>query len=492
MSSMKDLIEEHIHSSAHLAKKHVHPRLMKLFEAGGLASVYDRAEGQYLFTEDGQRYLDFLTGGGVFLLGRNHPHVKAALRDVLDLEIPNLCVTNASILGGLLAEKLLTVAGEGNFSKVFFANSGTEATDMCIRFARFLTRRRRFLYLEGAFHGRTYAAISMCGMPQLRDGMEPLMPICTPIKANDLNMLRRELQKGDVAGFIVEPVQGMTLTVMDPGYLREADSLCRQYGTILIADEVQAGLCRTGPWFGSIDTGARPGMLAVSKILSGGQVPVAAVMLSEEVYDGLFRKFTNGPIYFSTFAENNLAMAAGIATVEALDRMNAPARVAQMEKILKDGLEDIRSRYDIVDRVVGKGLMLGVYFRDSGSISLALQQRLMMSADKGAFGAAVNVDLQTQHRILSQIPGPALNAIKILPPVVATDEDCQYFLESFEETLAAYYRIESSPIRSISRGFVNQALKQVKDAVPAGLFGALLPTPPAPSAEKKTKFSAPR
>jgi len=485
VSSMKEMINEHIHSSAHLSKKHVHPRLMKLFEAGGLASVYDRAEGQYLFTENGDRYLDFLGGGGVFMLGRNHPRVKQALRDVLDLEIPNLCVTNASILGGLLAEKLLNVAGPENYSKVFFANSGTESTDMTIRFARFLTRRRRFLYLEGAFHGRTYAAISMCGMPQLRDGMEPLMPICTPIKANDINMLRRELKSGDVAGFIFEPVQGMTLEVLDPGYLREAEILCKQYGTLMISDEVQAGLCRTGPFFGSVGAGVRPSMITVSKILSGGQVPVAAVLMTEEVYQALFQKFKSGPIYFSTFAENNLAMAAAITTVDELVAMDAPARVEVLSKLLRDGLEKIKSNYDVIDRVAGKGLMLGVYFKDSNNLALALQQRLMMSADQGAFGAAVNVDMQVKHRILTQIPGPNLNALKILPPVITTEEDVQYFLEAFEDTIASYYTVQSSPIRSISRGFVNQTLKNVKSALPAGILSSFMPKPASDEDGKK-------
>ncbi len=467
MTDFKELIEEHIHSSAHLTKKHVHPRLMKLFEAGGLASVYERAEGQYLWDLQGEKYLDYLCGGGVFLIGRNHPNVKNAIRQTLDMDIPNLCVTNASILGGLLAEKLLKVAGDGVFSKVFFASTGTETTDMAIRFARFLTRRRRFLYLEGAFHGRTYAAISMCGMPQLREGMEPLLPICTPIKANDLEMLRRELRKGDVAGFIFEPVQGMTLEVMDHGYLREAEILCRQYGTIMIADEVQAGLCRTGPWFATTAAGVRPGILTVSKILSGGQVPVGATLMSEEVYQGLFQKFTSGPVFFSTFAENNLAMAAAISTVDTLEELDAPKRVDYLSGLLRAGLEKLKSEYDIIDRVAGQGMMLGVYFKDSGNLALALQQRLMMSADKGAFGAAVNVDLQVKHRILCQIPGPNLNAIKILPPVITTEEDIQYFLEAFEDTIASYYSIESSPIRSISRGFVNSTMKQVKSALPS-------------------------
>ena len=234
-----------------------------------------------------------------------------------------------------------------------------------------------------------------------------------------------------------------------------------------------------------IGAGVRPSMITVSKILSGGQVPVAAVLMTEEVYQALFQKFKSGPIYFSTFAENNLAMAAAISTVDELVAIDAPARVEVLSKLLRDGLEKIKSNYDVIDRVAGKGLMLGVYFKDSNNLALALQQRLMMSADQGAFGAAVNVDMQVKHRILTQIPGPNLNALKILPPVITTEEDVQYFLEAFEDTIASYYTVQSSPIRSISRGFVNQTLKNVKSALPAGILSSFMPKPASDEDGKK-------
>ncbi len=480
---MKELIEEHLHSSAHLAKKHVHPKLAKLYEIGGLNTVFERAEGQYLYDLQGNRYLDFLGGGGVFMLGRNHPKVVQALRDVLELDLPNMCVVNASILGGVLAEKMLELAGPDHFTKCLFANSGTEATDMSLRFARFVTGRRRFLYLEGAFHGRTYAAVSVCGQAALRDGMEPLMPVCTPIKPNDLAALRRELRVGDVAGFIYEPVQGMTLEVMDPGYLREAEILCSQHGTILIADEVQSGLGRAGEWFLSTGLGVRPHLMTSSKILSGGHMPVSAVMMSEEMYDRIYSKFKAGPIYFSTFAENNLAMAAALATIEALREIDAPARAMMLSDRIRTGVERIAERYDVIESVKGRGLMLGVFFRrPSSSTALRVQHMLMDSAEPGSFGAAVNVDMYGKHRVICQIPGPGLDAIKILPPVISTEADVDDFLNALEDTLAGYYT-EAGPIRSLARGVMREAAKSVKDVLPAGL-GNLLPLPGA--GEKKS------
>jgi ornithine--oxo-acid transaminase len=467
---MKDLIEEYITSSAHLSKKHVHPRMMKMLEMAGMVAVFKRGEGQYLYDTEDNRYLDLLAGGGVFFLGRNHPRIREALTDVLSMDLPNLSIVNASVLGGLLAERLINLAGEP-FAKVVFANSGAEANEVCIRFSRYLTRRRRYLYLEGAFHGRTYGAISLCGFPEMKEAQDPLMPVCTPLRRNDLAQLRRELARGDVAALFIEAVQGMTCEVTSPGFLREAQNLCEQHGTVLVMDEVQTGLGRCGSWFASHEAGIRPGMLTVSKTLAGGQVPVSAVLLSQDIYERVYAKFKAGPIYFSTFAENNLAMAAGIATLDVLREIDAPTRARQIGDRFRDGLRNLAEKHDVIDRVVGKGLMIAVYFKDSADIALKVQQSVMGAADAGAFAAAVNVDMYSKQRVIVQIPGPGLNAIKILPPVIITEEDIQRFIDALDETLSAYYEANTGPVVALSSAVVKDAVQNVRKYLPAGLRG---------------------
>jgi len=467
VNDMKRLIEEHITSATHLSKRHVHPRLMKMLEMGGMSAVFGRAEGPYLYDLEGHRYLDFLAGGGVFFIGRNHPAVRAALTDVLEMDLPNLCVVNASVLGGLLAEKLIELGGADQFSKVVYANSGAEAIEVCIRFTRYMTRRRRFLFLEGAFHGRTYGAISLCGFEQMKDGMDPKMPVCTPIRRNDLKGLRNELAKGDVAAFFFEPVQGMTAEVVDPGYLREAETLCEKYGTVMVADEIQSGLGRTGAWFASRELGLRPGMMTVSKTLAGGHVPVSAVLMSEAVYKGVYEKFKAGPIYFSTFAENNLAMAAGIATLEVLKDLDAPARAKRLGDKLRVGIEKLAQKYDCIERVAGKGLFLAIYFKGSEKAKMRLQQELIAMADKGGFAAAMNVDLFMRQKMIVQIPGPEVNAIKILPPVVSSEADVAYFLGAFEDSLAHFYG-SGGPVVSLGTAVIKDAVRTVRKLLPGG------------------------
>lgn len=436
---MDTRLDHALEEAAALNGAHVHPKLLRMFQVAGMDATFVRGEGQYLWDTRGERWLDFLSGGGVHFLGRNHAGVNAALVATLGRDLPNLTIVNPALLSGAVAQRLLEMAGPG-FSKVIFANTGTETTEVCVRFARYVTRRRRFLYLEGAFHGRTYAAVSLCGSPALREGQEPLMPTCTPIRRNDLTQLRRELRMGDVAAVVVEPVQGMTCEAADRAWLREAQLLCEEHGSLLIVDEVQTGLGRTGSWFASTGQGIRPAMMTVSKTLSGGQVPVGAVLVSDSVYQKVFSTFTSGPFYFSTFAENNLAMAAALATLDALAEMDAPSRAAALGEQLRAGVEALARRYDCIDRFAGRGLMACVYFKPSASsLRLRAEQAALAAADPAAFGAAVHVEMYRKHRILLQIPGPGLDAVKLLPPVCTTEADVRYFLDALDDTLGAWY-----------------------------------------------------
>ena len=464
MLDMNDLVREQLDEASRLSHNYVHPKLLKMFAVAGMNATFVRGEGQYLWDGEGNRFLDLLSAGGAAYAGRNNPDINRALADMCGIDAPNLTIINPALLSGLLAERLLALAGD-HFTKVVYTNTGTECTEVAVRFARYVTRRRRFLYLEGAFHGRTYAAISMCGSSALRSGQEPLMPICTPVKANDLKQLRRELKMGDVAGFIFEPVQGMTCEVLDKAYLREAELLCEQYGTILIADEVQSGLGRCGNWFVTSEMGVRPGIMGISKTLSGGQVPVGAVLVSEEIYNKVFDSFKSGPFYFSTFAENNLAMTAGLSTLQYLEEMDAPTRSAELGQRIVDGVLELKKKYDCIEGVRGMGLMQMILFKDSFQPKLRVEQTLLGTADKGAFGAAVHVDLYRSHRILLQVPGGGLNAIKVLPPVCTTELDIDYFLESLDAVLASYYA-GTGPAIALGKAAVGHYASMAAEMIP--------------------------
>lgn len=462
MTSMKNTYEESLHSSVHLAKKNIHPKLSTMLEMGGMGTVFARGQGAYLYNLEGERYLDLLSGGGIHFAGRNVPRVNEALRDIVSDDLANICTVNASVLGGLVGERLKGLIGWSK-AKVFFANSGSEATDVALRFVRYATRRRRFLYLKHAFHGRTWGAISVNGWASMKEGMDPLVPTATQIPANDLGVLRRELSRGDVAGFIFEPVQGMSLVDLDPGYLREAERLCKQFGTYMIADEIQTGLGRCGAWFLSREWGINPDIITISKTLSGGQVPVSCCVVNNALYERVFDTFKGAVFYYSTFAENNLAMAASLATLDHLEELDAPRRARELSRLFRDRLAELSDKHDVIDRIAGKGLMIGVYFKDSDTLRMRIQQKVMRTADPASFSAAVNVDMYTKRKVIVQVPGPTLDAIKILPPVCTTEADVDWFATALDETLTSFYK--TSPVVSMGVSGAKSTLRSVRDKV---------------------------
>lgn len=413
MTQPTSRIEEYL-AARPAPKAHVHSKLGPALTPG--APALTGGEGSLLVDDAGNTYLDLVAGSGTCFLGRNNPRITAACRDLLEMDLPNLSIVNASILGGVVAGELLGLTN-GQMNKVIYANSGTESTDVMIRFARVITKRRRFLYLEGGFHGRSFGAVSLAGFPELREGQAPFMPECTAIPVNDLRALRRELKQGDVAGFIYEPVQRLTGVELDRGYLREAEILCRQAEVLLLADESHTGLGRTGHWFHSIGLGIRPDMMSVSSTLSGGAVPVAAVMMTDPVYDTVYTGLTSGPIYFSTFAENNLAMTAALVTLEQLAEIDAPAMAQQVSATLREGLTELQGRGAKIRHIGGAGLMLTVHFDDE------------LSAED------VQRKLLADHRVIVNLAGPGTNAISLTPAVTLGADEQVRFIQAMGAAL---------------------------------------------------------
>src|SRR5882672_10267333 len=293
--------------------RHLNEQMVRVLRTIGYDVGFTRGKGQYLYDRGGERYLDLLSGFGVFAMGRNHPVVREALKSVLDSELPNLVQMDVPVLAGVLAERLL--ARVPYLDKVFFANSGAEAVEAAIKFSRSATKRPGIVYCEHAFHGLSYGALSLNGDDTFRDGFEPLLPDCIRIPFNDLFALERALSSRKVAAFIVEPIQGKGVNMPADGYLRSAAELCRRYGSLFVADEIQTGLGRTGRFLAVEHWGVEPDIVLLAKSLSGGHVPVGAVLTSKRVFEKVFSRMDRAVVHGSTFAKNDLAMAAGIATL---------------------------------------------------------------------------------------------------------------------------------------------------------------------------------
>jgi ornithine--oxo-acid transaminase len=250
--------------------RHLNEQLVRVLKTIGYDVGFQRGIGQYLFDRDGARYLDLLSGFGVFAIGRNHPVMRNALKSVLDADMPNLVQMDVSTLAGILSEKLLE--NVPYMDKVFFANSGAETVEAAIKFARNATGRDGIVYCDHAYHGLTYGALSLTDDTNFRTGFGPLLSGCTTVPFNDLEALEKALSSKQVAGFIVEPIQGKGVNLPTDEFLSGAAALCRKYGTLFIADEIQTGLGRTGKFLAIEHWNVEPDMILLAKALSGGHV----------------------------------------------------------------------------------------------------------------------------------------------------------------------------------------------------------------------------
>ncbi len=298
--------------------KHVNHRFARVIELIGFNRVFTKAQGAWLWDQDGRPFLDFLGGYSVFNIGRNHPRVKQALVDWLEHDGASLVQMECSPLAGLLAENLAKLT-PGDLDTVLFTNTGAEATEVGLKMARKTTRRPRILYSESAFHGLTYGAISVSDDPMWRDGFEPFLPGCQKIPFDDLEALEHELDQDDVAAFITEPIQGEAgVRLPADNYLPEAARLCRKRGALLIVDEIQTGFGRTGRWFACDHWGVEPDIMLLSKGMSGGYVPVGAVVTRRRVFDRVFEDLPHAVVHTTTFGMNAMAMISALSCIEVM------------------------------------------------------------------------------------------------------------------------------------------------------------------------------
>jgi ornithine--oxo-acid transaminase len=416
----------------------LNPQLTRMLHAIGFDRIYARADGAYLYDEEGRDYLDMLAGFGVYALGRHHPVVRQALHDVIDAGLPDMTQFDAPPLAGPLAERLLSHAP--HLQRVYFSNSGTEAVEASLKYARFYTGRRRILYCAHAFHGLTTGSLSVNGGKDFRKGFGPLLPD-TAVPFGDLDALRRELRRGDVAALLVEPVQGKGVAVSPPGYLGEAQRLLHEHGALLITDEVQCGLGRTGDFFAfQHEAGVEPDLIAVAKALSGGYVPVGATLGRDEIFRKVYSSMDRVLVHDSTFGSNNQAMAAGLATLHVMEHEDIVENARVVGAEFKRRLTELTDRYELLGDVRGRGLMIGIEFRRPDSWRLRPHWHALQLARTGLFAQTVVHALFHRHRILTQVSGDHLEVIKLIPPLIIGEREIDRFVSAFVDVMDDAHR----------------------------------------------------
>jgi ornithine--oxo-acid transaminase len=444
--SIREILGTRTGEEMALNDRFLNPQMGRILRTLGFDKVWSGGEGAHLIDSDGERYLDLFGGYGVFAIGRNHPEAIAAIEEVMAARTGNLPQLGVTLLSGVLAEQLLGRA-PASVGAMVPANSGTEAVEAAIKIARAATGRARVLYSEHAFHGLTLGSLSINGNAEFRDGFGPLLEGCDPVPLGDLDVLEHELDRGDVAAYVVEPVQGKGVNLPPEGYLIGAQALCREAGTLFVCDEVQTGIGRSGRFLALEHWGLEPDMICLAKALSGGLVPIGAVLVSraafEKVFDGMERAVRHG----STFGGNDLAAAAGLATLRVLDREGLTGRAERLGALLLELTEPLVERYEVVHEVRGLGLMWAIELgppagRARRSLWDAVERR-----QAGLFSQLITVPLFHEHKILCQVAGHRMNTIKALPALTIEEDELRRFAAALEETIAAAERYPSALAR---------------------------------------------
>jgi acetylornithine/succinyldiaminopimelate/putrescine aminotransferase len=417
-----------------LAARHLDSSLIDVLRILGFNRDYVSARGSYLYDTTGRAYLDFHTGEGFASLGHNNPDVGEVLQSVVGARLVDGVQIHYSPLAGMLAEELTQRLPVG-LDATFFTSSGAEAVDSAMKFARAATGRPRLISCESSFHGVTLGPLSLVGDEFFKEGFGPLLPGCELVPFGDLERLEAQLRAKDVAAFIVEPIQGRMVTPPPPGYLQAAQELCRRYGTLFVIDEIQTGLGRTGRCFALEHWGLEPDFVLVGKALSGGYVPVAAMITRREIYDKAVGTFERSYVHQSTFGRNRLSMAAGLAAVRIIERDGLIEHAARMGKLLLDGLRDLQGRYEIVKEIRGHGLMLGIELGAPSSRVGRFSRRLMQKASEGLYPQLIVIPLHRDHGVITMAAGKN-DVIKLLPPLTVSEDEIRSFLDALDAVLA--------------------------------------------------------
>ena len=418
-----------------LYSDNVNPQWVRLLNLLQMNVRYGRCIGAELFTSGGRRILDFLSGCCVHNTGHNHPDIIRALQQELEGYGPAMLQSHVPELAGELAQRLCERAG-GRLTKVFFGSSGSEGVETAIKLSRAHTGRPGLLYADGAFHGLTCGALSLMGDPFWRDGFGPLLPGAEAISFGSVADLEERLSTRRFAAFIVEPVQAEAgVRVPDAEYLRAAQSLCRRYGTLFVLDEVQTGMYRTGRFLAAHHFGVEPDIVILAKALSGGLIPCGAVLMSDAVHHSTYSSLKRAIAHTSTFSENTLAMRAGLAAMDVLERGGLGERATWLGKQIRQRLTDALSEFEMVKEVRGLGLLSGIEFRAPRQLRLRIPFEAFRGIHPGMFGQVVVMRLFRDHNILTQVCGNDFMVLKVAPPLVVTEAQLDEFVRAVREVV---------------------------------------------------------
>jgi len=355
-----------------------------------------------------------------------------------------------------LARRLCELAG-GGLEKVYFGSSGSEGVEAAIKFARATTGRAGIIYAKSSFHGLTVGALSLMNDAFWREGFGPLLPDTVGVPFGDLSELESALATRKHAAFIVEPLQAEAgIQVPTRAYLQKAQEACRRTGTLFVLDEVQTGMYRTGTFLAAHQFEVQADMVILAKALSGGLMPVCAVLMTDKIYHAVYSSLKRAIVHTSTFSENSLSMRAGIATLDVLQREELGPRALRLGEEFRNKLRQALADFDMVKEVRGMGLLSGIEFVPPKKLAFRALYEAFNKIHPAMFGQIVVMRMFREKNILTQICGNNFMVLKAAPPLMVREDQLDEFVESIRDVMQM---AQTSP------AFWTEALGMVRRAV---------------------------
>ena len=446
------------HPAVQAYARHVNPAFVKLLGVFGYGRLFERAEDVWIYDHEGRRYLDLLAGFGAVNLGHNHPRLRERLAAFLGEQPLNLVHVGPSRHEAALAEALAAWAPEP-LQVALFSSSGAEAVEAGLKLARAATGRAGFVSCAGGFHGTNLGTLSVMGARRMRAPFEPLLAACAQVPFGDLDALAAALRRKPAA-FLLEPIQGEAGVILPPpGYLADAQRLCAKAGTLLVLDEVQTGIGRTGARFAlEHEPGFVPDVLCLAKALGGSLIPIGATLTRAELQRKAYGSMDRFDLHSSTFGGNSLACAAALETLRIVDEEGLVDAARERGAQLVDGLRRRLAGHPFVREVRGRGLLVGVELGPTDASLLGrLAPGLVRLVSQQMFGQWAALCL-LERGVICQPASQQWDVLKLEPPLTIGAEQVTEAIEAVAGVLEAYEGV-AGILADVSRRVGSQLLK---------------------------------
>ena len=433
-------------------RDYVNPALAKIYNLLNFNKKYIKAKGCKVWDNEGKEYLDFLGAFGALNFGHNQPEIYTALDKVKNK--PILLQASIGVITGVAARNVSKLL-PGNLTNTFFCNSGAEAVEGAIKLARAASNKKKIIYCQGSFHGKTMGALSITGKKKYQKPFQPLIGATENIPFANINSLEYKLKNDDVAAFIVEPIQGEGGIIVPPrGYLKKVRELCDKYNTYLILDEIQTGFGRTGKDFACEHDEIAPDIITLAKSLGGGIMPVGAFVSRKEIWNKAYGSINKALLHSSTFGGNTLSCAAVIAVINQLNNLKLSSKAAEKGDYLIAKLKKMEKKYELIKEVRGRGLMIGIEFKQAeDSLLNKISGGMLRKVSYEYLGAMIAGTLLNDYQIITAYTLNNPNVIRLEPPLIISYEDIDKLINALD------------CIFSENNGFINITVQNAKKLI---------------------------